>query len=71
MARPYTALDVQNILTAFAEEFSVDVPARHVDGEYLIEYNNLTTHLVLGEDEWYAAIADYANADAAVFALGE
>jgi hypothetical protein len=56
-------------LTAFAEEFSVDVPARHVDGEYLIEYNQLTTSLVLGEDEWYQRIADYANANNSVFEI--
>ena len=58
----YTGADVQNILTAFAEEFSVDIKAQHTfSGDYLIEFNDLNTALVLGEPSWYQAIADYAN----------
>jgi len=57
----YTAQDVQNILTTFADEFLVDVKAEHTGGRYLIEDATLTTALTLGEPEWYAAIADYTN----------
>jgi len=66
----YTAADVQNILTSFAEEFSVDIPATH-DGKggYFIEYNTLTTELVLGEPDWYAAIAQHTNEKLAAVAV--
>jgi adenosylmethionine-8-amino-7-oxononanoate aminotransferase len=60
--KQYDASDVQNILTAFAEEFSVDIPAVH-DGKggYLIEFNTLNGELILGSHDWYAAIAGYTN----------
>lgn len=61
MSKSYTAADVQNILTAFAEEFLVDVPARHEKGDYLIEFTELSTELILGEPSWYLSIAEYAN----------
>lgn len=65
----YTAADVQNILTAFAEEFVVDIKATHTpNGDYFIENTDLVTALVLGEPSWYALIADYTNA---TNALGE
>lgn len=58
----YTAQDVQNILTALAEEFLVDIKAEHTeDNSYLLEFTDLSTALVLGEPAWYAAIAHYAN----------
>lgn len=61
----YNAADVQNILTAFAEEFAVDVKAQHDNGDYLIGYHDLVTALVLGEPEWFQQIADYTNASIA------
>lgn len=57
----YSTADVQNILTAFAEEFLVDIPALHNDKGYWVEHNTLAANLVLGDDEWYGKIAAYAS----------
>jgi hypothetical protein len=57
----YTAADVQNILTAFASEFTVDIPAKHdVDG-YWIEHEVLIDTLTQGTKEWYGEIAEHFN----------
>lgn len=57
----YTATDVKNILTAFAAEFSVDIPAKHdVDG-YWIEHDVLVDTFTQGTNEWYGEIAEYFN----------
>lgn len=63
----YNAQDVKNILATFAEEFLVDVPARHVDGKYLIEYDTLVNTLTLGEDDWFDQIATETNTNVIVF----
>lgn len=63
----YNAADVAVILSVFAENFLVDVPARHTDGDYLIEHDTLVRALTLGEDDWYAQIAAEANANLIVF----
>jgi hypothetical protein len=57
----YNAQDVKNILTILAEDFLVDVPARHTDGDYLIEYHTLVNTLTLAEDGWYESIASTTN----------
>lgn len=62
MNKQYTAEDAQNILAAFAEEFLVDIPAVHKDGNYLIEHNQLAGFLILNDTEWYQSVADYASA---------
>lgn len=33
------------VLTAFVEDFLVDVPAVHRDGEYLIKHDELVNHI--------------------------
>lgn len=57
----YSTADVQNILTAFAEEFLVDVDAKHDSSGYWIEHNDLAAALVLNNNAWYAEIAAYAS----------
>lgn len=64
----YNAEDVRVILTTFAEEFLVDVPARHTpDGDYLIEHDELVRALSLAEPEWYETVADEANENVRLF----
>lgn len=36
---------VRHVLEAFAEEFLIDVPAIHRDGEYLIDHEVLIEHI--------------------------
>lgn len=36
---------VKHVLEAFVEEFLVDVPAVHRDGEYLIKFDELEKHV--------------------------
>lgn len=72
MPIPYTAADVQDILTGFAEEFAVDIKAKHTpEGDYLIDFTDLVSTLVLGERSWYADIADYVNTVNNGLTLGE
>lgn len=61
MSKQYTAEDAQAILAAFAEEFLVDVPAVHKDGNYLLEHNQLAGFLIINDTEWYESVANYAN----------
>lgn len=61
MSKPYTAEDVRNILTSLAEEYLVDIPAKHADGLYLLEYNDIATAFILGNEEWYEDIAELAS----------
>lgn len=61
MTAPYTALDARKILTALAEEYLVDIPAKHENGLYLLEFNDIATELVLGREEWYEEIAYLAT----------
>ena len=35
----------QAVLSAFVEEFLVDVPAVHRDGEYLIRFDDIVSHV--------------------------
>lgn len=66
----YTAEDVKNILTTFAEEFLVDIPARHENGDYLIDAAVLERELVLGEPMWYEAIAGTVNENISLYNFG-
>lgn len=66
MTKHYTAEDVQNILTGFAEEFIVDIPALHNDKGYFIEHNQLAGSLILADQEWFATVAGYVNEKLAV-----
>lgn len=61
MSVPYTATDVENILAALANEFTVDIPAVHNKEGYWIEYTELNAALLLGTPEWYEDIAAEAN----------
>lgn len=63
----YNAQDVKNILATFAEDYLVDVPARHENGEYLIEHDALVNALTLGEDSWFEDIAAMTNTNVIVF----
>ena len=66
----YNAEDVRSILTTFAEEFLVDVEARHTpNGEYLIEHDTLVRALTLAEPEWYETIADVTNENTRLFSI--
>lgn len=56
-----TPAQVEEVLTGFAEEFSIDVEALHNEAGYWIEYTTLSNALVNGSPEWYAAIAEYVN----------
>lgn len=56
-----TAAQVQEVLTGFAEEFSVDVEALHNKAGYWIEHTTLSNALINSDPEWYAAIATYVN----------
>ena len=66
--KQYTAEDVQNILTGFAEEFIVDIPALHNEDGYFIEHNQLAGSLILADPEWFGAVAGYVDDK---LALGE
>lgn len=57
-----TAEHVEVVLSAFAEEFLVDVPAVH-DGKggYYIEYTALANYLVNSDRSVYEGIANYIN----------
>jgi len=57
-----TAEHVAVVLSAFAEEFLVEVPAAFDGkGTYLIEYNTLCNYLVNSPRSVFAEIAEYIN----------
>lgn len=65
----YTAEDIKNVLTIFAEEFLVDIEAVHNTKGYFIEHNTLAAGLILGKRDWYEAIAEELNIKVDVEAL--
>lgn len=61
-----TAEQVEEVLTALAEEFLVDVPAYFDDkGTYLIDYNELVSFFLgvgqheVGHEQWVEELTGY------------
>lgn len=53
--------EVKSVLVAFINDFLVDVPAIHRDGEYLIEIDTLENHVRSLDDEDLSQIAIEAS----------
>lgn len=61
MSTTVTSEQVQSVLTALAEEFTVDIPAVHNETGYWIEFSELNATLLLTGREWADEIADHIN----------
>jgi hypothetical protein len=57
----YTPQDVKNVLEAVAQEFLVDIPAKHIDSNYYIGLGELEYQFIDGDPEWFAQIAEHIN----------
>lgn len=59
----YTPEDVAKILEVFVRGFVVDIPAKHIDGDYLIPLGELEYALSAPSYDWLVDIASTANGE--------
>ena len=59
----YTARDVVAILQAFVLDHIVEIPAKHIDGDYLIPLGELEYAVIAPNTELFEQIAATANGE--------